>query len=310
MRIVVYGIGGVGGYFGGKLAKTSHKVSFIARGRHLEAIQRNGLQVKSIYGDFVAAPNTVTSDVHSLHAADLIIVCTKSWQVNDVARDIKPLVSEHTMVLPLQNGADNVDKLINVLGKDNVIGGLCRIISFVESPGVIHHKAFHPQVMFGELNNEKSERIQLLKKVFDEAGFDNLIADDIQAAIWKKFLFICTISGIGALTRAEMGVMRENSFVMEVMRKTADEILKLAQAKGVHLTQKDVEAVFEGIANQDPHTTASMQRDIMEGKPSELEDFNGYVVREAKKYGIEVPVNEFIYHLLLPQEKRARAKFK
>lgn len=309
MQIVVYGIGGVGGYFGGKLAKTNHKVTFIARGRHLEAIQKNGLQVKSIYGDFVAAPNSVTSDVRSIETPDLVLVCTKSWQVSDVARDIKPILEENTMVLPLQNGADNADKLMEVLGGKHVIGGLCRIISFIESPGVIRHKAFHPQVMFGELDNEKSERIQHLKKIFDEAGFDNLIADDIRAAVWKKFLFICTISGIGALTRSEMGGMRENPFVMDIMRQTASEILLLARAKGINLTQKDVDAVFEGIAKQDPHTTASMQRDIMEGKPSELEDFNGYVVREAIKYGVDVPVNEFIYNLLLLQEKRARSKY-
>lgn len=306
MQIVVFGIGGVGGYFGGKLAKTNHKVTFIVRGQHMEAIKEQGLKVKSIYGDFIAMPNLVTEDIREIEAPDLVLVCTKSWQVEEVAHIIKPILKEDTMVLPLQNGADNADKLASVLGEKNVVGGLCRIISFREAPGVIHHKAFHPQVIFGELNNEKTARVEKLKKVFDEAGFDNLIADDIQAAIWKKFLFICTISGIGALTRAEMGEMRKNPFVMDVMHRTADEILKLAKAKGINITSEDVEAVFKGIENQDPHTTASMQRDIMEGKPSELEDFNGYVVREAKKLGMPVPVNEFIYNLLLPQEKLAR----
>lgn len=306
MQIVVFGIGGVGGYFGGKLAKTNHKVTFVVRGRHKKAIEEHGLKVKSIYGDFLAVPNLVTDTIKDIESPDLILICTKTWQLEEAALHLKPIIKENTIVIPLQNGANNVEKLLGILPERHVVGGLCKIISYVESPGVINHKAFHPQVVFGEIGNERTPRMLEIKKVFDEAGFDNIIADNIQLAVWKKFLFICTISGIGALTRAEMGLMRKNEVIKNLMRETANEIVALAQAKGIGLTENDIVAVFNVIEGQDPKTTSSMQRDIMEGRPSELEDFNGYVVKEAKRLNIEVPVNKLIYSLLLPQEMMAR----
>ena len=307
MKIVVYGIGGVGGYFGGKLAQTNNHITFIARGRHLEAIKANGLHVKSIYGDFTAHPAMVTDSILEVDTPDLILLSVKSWQVIPVAKVLKAVVGKNTLVLPLQNGADNADKLLTVFERTNVLAGLCRIISFIAAPGKIHHKAFHPQVLFGELNNEKTVRVQAVKSVFDAAGFDNRIPGDIHTEIWRKFLFICTLSGIGGLTRAKVGVMRSDAYIRNLMVQTAQEIVAVANTKGIALTQTDIDKTFDAIAGQDPNTTASMQRDIMEGKPSELEDFNGYIVREGKKYGISVPVNEFIYRCLLPMENVARS---
>ena len=306
MNIVVYGIGGVGGFFGGKLAKAGNKITFIARGAHLEAIKKKGLTVKSIDGDFVARPTQVVDSVEGLEEVDLILLAVKSWQLAEVAQQILPIVSKKTLIIPLQNGADNVEKLVRILPQENIVGGLCRIISKVESPGVINHFAFHPQIIIGELNSQLSSRLIAVKKIFAEAGVDCQVSEDINAAIWTKFLFIATISGIGGLTRAVIGVMRDDAFIRNMMQQTAEEILAVAKAKQINIDHTTIEKAFLAIDKQAYNSTASMQRDIMEGKPSELEEFNGYIVKEGMRLGIETPINQFIYACLLPMEKKAR----
>lgn len=306
MNIVVIGAGGVGGYFGGKLAKAGCNVTFIARRKHLKAIKNKGLQVKSILGDFTVHPNA-TDDIDTIKNPDLVILGVKSWQVLGVAEQLKNVIGEHTMVLPLQNGADNADKLLSTLPRKNVLAGLCKIVSKVESPGVINHFTFEPEIVFGEYDNQKSKRVQQLKFVFDKAGFKNILSDNIHLDIWKKFLFIVTISGIGALTRVVFGDMRKNPEIRKIIKDTANEIVAVANAKGVGLTQQDVDGIIRVIDSLDYNTTASMQRDIMEGKPSELENFNGYIVSQGKLLGVDTPTNAFIYHCLLPQEMKARS---
>jgi len=305
MNIVVIGAGGVGGYFGGKLAKFGLDVTFIVRGVTLEAIKTNGLQVKSIHGDFVVHPK-VTNNINDIKNPDLIILGVKSWQITDIAKLLKPVINENTMVLPLQNGADNADKLMSVLNAQNVLAGFCKIVSKVEAPGIVNHFAYDPEIVFGEYDNLKTERLHILKAIFDKAEINNTIPEDIHLDIWKKFLFIVTISGVGAITRSVFGVMREDDNVRQIMYQTANEIVAVANAKDINLTNSDVEMVLQVIDNLDYNTTASMQRDIMEGRPSELENFNGYIVKEGKKLHITTPANTFIYHCLLPMEKKAR----
>lgn len=305
MNITIVGAGGVGGYFGGKIAKAGFDVTFIVRGKHFEAIKNNGLQIKSIDGDFIINPK-VTDNINNIENTDLIILGVKSWQIIDVARQLKPIISNNTMVLPLQNGADNADKLLSVLDSKNVIAGLSKIVSKIEAPGIINHFAFKPQIIFGEYNNEKTERIKKVKAVFDKAEFKNNIPIDIHLDIWRKFLFITTISGIGALTRTVFGVMREDNAIREIINQTAIEIMNVANAKGVNLTKNDIEIAISAIDKTDYNTTTSMQRDMIERRPSELENFNGYIVNQGKLLGIKTPVNSFIYHCLLPQEMRTR----
>lgn len=305
MNIVVFGAGGVGGYFGGKLAQAGYDVTFIARGKHLQAINNNGLIIKSIQGNFTVHPK-VTDDVSNIKNPDLVILGVKSWQVEDVAKQLKPIINKNTMVLPLQNGADNADKLRAILPDVNVLAGLCKIVSRVESPGVIDHFAFDPEIVFGEYNSEKTKRVQKVASLFDKVGIKNKISDDVHLDIWKKFLFIATISGIGALTRVEFGVMRDDDYIRQMMYQTANEIVAVANAKSIALTNDDIEMVLKVVDNLNAKTTASMQRDIMEGRPSELENFNGFIVKQGKELHITTPVNAFTYHCLLPQEMKAR----
>lgn len=307
MNILIFGIGGVGGFFGGKLAQTDHYVTFIARGKHLEAIRRNGLKVKSNSGDFTAFPDLATDNLEEIAPPDLVIFGVKSWQLAEAAALLKSYITKDTVILPLQNGADNIDKLKQILPEENILGGLCRIVSFVEAPGIINHPAFDPTITFGEVDNSQTLRIKQIKAIFDKAGIKSTIAKDIDAEIWKKFLFITMISGLGGLTRVPVGALRESAYLTKMMRDTAQEILSVAQAKNINIYQDDIENVFRVIAKQDPATTASTQRDIMDGKPSELEDFNGYIVKEGKKLGIPTPVNQMIYECLLPMEALVRA---
>ncbi|MBT8272182.1 MAG: 2-dehydropantoate 2-reductase [Bacteroidia bacterium] len=306
MHIVVFGIGGVGGFFGGKLAESGADVTFVARGKHFEAIRSKGLEVKSISGNFKVRPKVVNS-IDDIQAADLIILAVKSWQVQEVAQQIKPIVGENTIVLPLQNGADNADKLRAVLDPKNVLAGLCRIVARIEAPGVIDHFAFQePEIIFGEYDGSKSKRLDAIKAIFDRAGINSKISDNIHLDIWRKFLFITTVSGIGALTRSSFGEMREDEHIRSIMYQTANEIVVIANAKNIPLGNEDIEKTFAAIDNTIFNTTASMQRDIMEGRPSELEDFNGYIVKMGKQLHINTTANSFIYNCLALQEKRAR----
>lgn len=305
MNIVVYGAGGVGGYFGGKLAKAGFKVTIIARGKTLEAIKSDGLQVKSILGDFVVNPKVTDKD-SEIKDPDLIILAVKSWQIEEVAKQLKPLINKNTMVLPLQNGADNADRLREILNPENVLAGLCKIVSKIESPGVINHFAFEPEIVFGEYDNVKTERVKSLKTVFDKAQFKSTLSEDIHLDIWKKFLFIATYSGIGALTRSIIGELRKEEHIRTMLYQTAHEIVTIANAKGIGLKNSDIDMIMHVIDQLDPNTTASMQRDVMDGRPSELDNFNGYIVKTGKQLHISTPVNAFTYYCLLPQEKKAR----
>ena len=307
MNIVVIGAGGVGGYFGGMLVKAGFKVTFLVRGKTLEAIKTNGLQIKSIKGDFVVNPKA-TDDYNKLETPDLVILGVKSWQIEPIAKKLKPVISKNTMVLPLQNGADNANRLREILPQENVLAGLCKIVSKIESLGVISHFEYEPEIIFGEYDNTKTERLQKLKSVFDLAGFNNSISEDIHLDIWKKFLFIATVSGMGAITRSSFGVMREDENIRQLLYQTANEIMTIANAKDIALTNKHVEMAIAIIDRMEYSTTASMQRDFMEGKPSELQNFNGYIVEQGKRLHITTPINSFTYYCLLPTERAVRAK--
>ncbi len=308
MHTVIIGAGGVGGYFGGKISNSGQKVTFLVRGKHLEAIRTKGLQVHSIDGDFVTHPFLTTDTITDVDKADLILICTKSWQVKEATAQLQPILKENTIVIPLQNGADNAEKVLSVLDKNHVVGGLCKIYSKIEAPGVISHFGHTPEIIFGELDKHKTDRLLRVKQIFDKAGFSNRISDDIHVDIWSKFMFITTVSGLGALTRATIGEMYASIELRAILRATATEIYEVASAKGVAMSPTSVDGIMTFISKQPFDATASTQRDIMEGRPSELDNFNGFIVEEGKKLDIQTPANLFIYSCLQPMESRARYK--
>jgi 2-dehydropantoate 2-reductase len=307
MRIVIFGTGGVGGYFGGRLAQAGEDVTFIARGDHLRAIKTKGLRVDSPNNNFLIHPAKATDDVSEVGETDLVILGVKAWQVPDAARAIKPIVGSHTTVLPLQNGVDAVSELVDELGSENVVGGLCKIVSFVVEPGHIRHAGFIPSIVIGELNNRRTDRIASIEQIFKHAGLDIAIAKDIQAALWLKFLFIASFSGVAAVVNAPAGVIRSDPKWRAQILRAMKEIFALAHARGINLPPDAVDTVMASVDALPEEATSSMQRDIAAGKPSELEAQNGAIVRMAHDSGIDVPTHEFIYQTLKPLEAKARA---
>lgn len=305
MKIAIIGAGGVGGYFGGKLASAGFDVTFLARGEHLNAIQQHGLTIKSILGDFNLDSVKATDRIETIGLVDFIIIAVKAWQIKYITKDLKTIIKNDTIVLPLQNGVMAVEELKADIKQENIIGGLCRIISKIESPGVINHFGIEPVIVFGELNNFRSERILEIKAIFDNAEINAIISEDIIADLWKKFIGIC-VSGLLAITKTTYGELRELSETRQLMTELLNEIYLLSQKVGIKIEPGFVEKTISVIDSYPYGSTSSLTRDVWEGKPSEIEYQNGTVVKLAKKYGIETPINKFVYSCILPMEMKAR----
>lgn len=309
MRIAIFGTGGVGGYFGGRLAQAGEDVYFIARGEHLKTLLEQGLQVDSIQGDFRVEPVQATDDPSEVGPVDIVLLAVKAWQVPEAAEAMRPMIGPDTGVSWLGNGVEAPDQLVAALGAQHVLGGLTRISTALVGPGHIRHVGIDPYIAFGELNGNSSARVQALHKVFERCqGLAVGVPDDIQAAMWDKFIFIASISGVGALTRSPAGVFRSVPESRRMLEAAIGEVTALALARGISLPKDEAKktlALIDGIA---PSVTASMQRDIMEGRPSELEAQNGAVVRMGRETGVRTPVHALIYAGLLPQEKKARGE--
>lgn len=308
MKIAVFGSGGVGGYFGGRLARSGEEVVFIARGEHLEAIQRRGLRVESIDGDFRVRLVQATDNPHEAGVADVILVGVKAWQVPEVGIAMQPMVGPDTFVVPLENGIEAPKQLAQALGVEHVLGGLCRISSFITSPGVIRHAGIEPYVAFGELDNQISERSRSLLAAFHKAGVKAEIPADIHVAMWEKFAFISAISGVCGVVRAPVGVIRSLPETRSLLRHAIEETLAVASAYQVELPDDFLPKILAFIDNSPPDTLPSMQRDLVAGRPSELSAQVGAVVRLGRQRDVHTPVNEFIYNCLLPLELRARGE--
>jgi 2-dehydropantoate 2-reductase len=306
MHIVVFGAGGVGGYFGGRLAQAGEKVTFIARGEHLQALLNNGLKVESIAGNFSFRPVIATQDTTGVKDVDAVLVCVKTWQVPVAANAILHLLGPYTIVVPLENGVEAPTQLSETLGKEHVLGGLCRINSRIAAPGIIQHTAMDPYVAFGELDNYPSARANNLLQAFQKAKVNAEIPPDISVAMWQKFLFISASSGIGAVTRQPFGIFRSIPGTRQLLLEAIQECYAVAIAQGIRLPENSVADTLAYIDSLSPGVTASMQRDIIECRPSELEAQNGAIVRMGQQLNIPTPVNALIYYSLLPQENLAR----
>jgi 2-dehydropantoate 2-reductase len=309
MKIAIFGTGGVGGYFGGRLAQIGEDVTFIARGEHLKAIKQNGLKVSSINGDFVIQPAQTTDSTESVGEVDLIILATKAWQLDSAIEQIKPLIGENTTIVPLLNGMEHMEKLISAFGNKHVIGGLCRISSFVVGAGQINHVAVLPYIAYGELDNSKSDRVSAIHNMFSK--LDNLTAEipaDINIAMWEKYVYISGTSGVGALSRVPIDEYREVPEYRNMLIQSMTETTKIARAHGVPLAENLVDEMMKRIDVSPKGMMASMQKDIMEGRPSELDAQIGGVIRMGKKFNIPTPMHEKIYATLLPFEQKARGK--
>jgi len=306
VRVAVVGAGGVGGYFGGRLAQAGVDTTFLARGETLKALRGRGLRVDSVNGNFALDRVQATDDPSTVGPVDAVLLAVKAWQIPEAAKMLGPMLGPETVIVPLENGIDAPDVLVPLAGREHVAGGLCALVSFIVAPGHIHHAASEPIVMFGELDGSRSERLERLRAAFERAGVNVQIAPDIQHSMWTKFLFIAVMSGIGALTRVPVGVWRDVREIRDLVTEGLREVVALATARGIDLGPGAVEKTWQRYDSLAPASTASLQRDVMEGKPSELDAQLGAIVRLARHAGVPVPVTSMLYHCLLPQERLAR----
>jgi 2-dehydropantoate 2-reductase len=308
MRIAVYGSGGVGGYFGGRVASIGHEVAFIARGAHLQAMRRQGLAVESIKGDFTLASPRVTDNPVEIGPVDAVLVCVKSWQVPEVALAMASLIGAETCVVSLLNGVEAPDQLSEVLGRERVLGGVAKIFSFIERPGLIRHIGHEPTLLLGELDGAGSERLKRLAGVLSEAGISVELPDSIRLEIWRKFLFTSGWGGLGAISRAPIGILRQEPGTRAIIDACMRETVAVAQAVGIDFPADIIARTWDFTDALEPSGTSSLQRDIAAGRPSELDAWNGAVVRLGARYGVATPTHRLISDALLPLERRARGE--
>lgn len=307
MRFAIIGSGGVGGYFGGRLAQAGHDVTFLARGAHLVAIRDRGLRVESTEGDFLIPKARAAGSLEDMPPADILILAVKTWQVREMAPLLPPLLLDDSAVLTLQNGVEAPDEVAQACGASRVIAGVCRLMSYVAEPGLIRHAGVTPRVEFGELRGGRSARTEALQAVLGGCqGVASAISDDIQAALWEKFLFIAPFSAVGAVTGKPAGIWRHVPQSRALLVAAMDEVVRLAQTRGVALAQDAVSRTLGFIDRLPDEATASMQRDLLAGKPSELEAQTGAIVRLAAASAVPTPANAFLYAALLPAERQAR----
>lgn len=305
MRIAIYGAGGVGGYFGGVLARAGHDVTLIARGRHLNAIRSHGLLLRTPGGDSRAHP-PATADPAGIGPVDAVIVAVKSLHLPAVRAGIGPLLGPATLVVPLLNGVDAHEALLPAVGRERMGKGLTRIISEVAAPGEIRHIGVDPYVALAEWDGRASPRAEALVAALAEAGVQAEIPPDIDAALWHKFLFVCSLGGVCAVCRMPLGPVRANPASRDLLRRAMEEIAAIAAARGITLPSDAVGRALEIFDSFPPEGTSSLQRDIAAGIPSELDAWNGAAVRMGAESGVPTPVHSFIHAALLPSEMAAR----
>ena len=308
MKITIMGTGGVGGYYGGLLAQKGHDVTFIARGAHLQAIQKNGLQVKSIFGDFTISPAKATDDPVQAGPVDLVLFCPKTYDTEEAARKIKPVIGQGTSVLSLQNGVDSVERIGGVVGVDHVIAGATWLSSAVESPGVVKQVSDFRRVVLGELDGRITPRVQTIYEVLNDTGITVELSEDIQKILWTKFVFISSASAFGSLTRLPMAAYRSVPETRALIAGLMREVVALAKAQDIVLDPDVVEKSLAFMDNAAPHIKASMQLDVGAGHRTEIESMIGVIGRKGRAVGVTTPVADALYALLLPVDLLARGK--
>lgn len=298
MRIVIMGAGGLGGYFGARLAAAGNDVAFIARGAHLAAIKRDGLRVNSALGDLHLRDVVATDDPSSLAPADVVMIAVKLWDTETAAEAVKPLVRSGTAVVSWQNGVNKDEVLTRILGRAAVIGGVGQIGVVIASPGVIAHTGTMAKLIFGEFDNQRSARVEALHAACVAAGIDAEIAADINLAIWQKFVFLVGMSNCTASMRSPIGPIRANPQARGLLLDVVREAVAVGRAMGIALPADYAEQRMIFIDTLPPQMTASMQGDLARGNRLELPWLGGAVVELGERVGVPTPLNRAIRDVL------------
>jgi 2-dehydropantoate 2-reductase len=305
MRIAVMGAGGTGGYFGGLLARAGEDVTFIARGAHLDAIRASGLTVRSrLAGDFTA-PVRATDDPAAVGPVDLVLFCVKAYDTETAARQARPLVGPATVVLPVQNGIDSAERIGAIVGAGHVLGGVAAVSSVVEAPGVIHHRAGPDVIRVGELEGPPSARAERVVDALRRAGIKAEQRPDIRVALWEKFVLICGLSGLTALTRLPIGAVLAVDETRALLVAVMEETAAVGRAEGVPLPPDVAARTLAFLAGADPALRGSLYFDLAAGRRLELETLHGTVVRLGRRRDVPTPASFAVYAALKPYEHGA-----
>lgn len=307
-RIAVMGSGGVGGYFGGRLAAAGFDVSFIARGEHLAALRSQGLVIESPLGDAAVAPINAFEDAARIGPVDVVMFTTKLYDVQGAGELCRPLVGPDTVVVSFLNGIDSEDVLAGILGAQHVAGGVARISASIARPGLIAHHGTFASLEFGELDGRDSPRLAAFLAACERAGIKARMDADIVAAIWKKFIFLASFAAITGLTRCAFGPIRRTPETFALLARAVAEVAAVGQARGVQLGDDPAAAAMKVVLGVGDDIKASMLVDLERGRRLEVRSLSGAVVRLGRELGVPTPVHEFALAALLPFADGAPAK--
>ena len=300
MRVVVMGTGGTGGFYGGLLARSGDDVTFIARGPHLDAIRKRGLTVKSrLAGDFTIAAKA-TADPSEIGPVDLVLFCVKTYDTEPAAALIRPAVGPDTVILSVQNGIDNDERIARVLGRGTAICAAAQVNAHVAEPGVVAQTAGVGRLIFGSDAGNLGQRNEQLFQHCKDAGISAELQPDIKAVLWSKFVFICGFSGVTALTRLTIGPILSCQETARLFGGTMDEVVAVAASQGVTLSGGVSDQALAMAGRLEPWAVGSMAHDLASGRRLELESLNGTVVRLGRAKGVPIPLNFAIYAALKP----------
>jgi 2-dehydropantoate 2-reductase len=299
MKILVMGPGGVGGYFGGRLAGAGNDVTFVARGAHLEAIQQNGLTLDSDFGRLEVKPARAVSKPADLGGkVDVIMFATKLGDTKSAAESLAPVVGSDTIVITFQNGVEGPDIIRSALPGAHVVPGVARIASHISKPGVIEQRGPFARIEFGEPGGGVNSRLEAFHAACKAAGIDAILSSDIERGVWMKFAMLAPFSGLTTLTGSTAGPIRETPGTRRLMESAVREVLAVGKAVGVNLGDGDFANVWKGV-DANPHgMTSSMAHDRRAGKALEVDYLSGAVVRIGEQHGVPTPTHKFITEAL------------
>ena len=299
MKIAIFGSGGVGGYFGGRLAAAGEDVTFLARGAHLSAMQQDGLRIASPLGDVHLADVQATDRPEAVGPVDVVLFTVKLYDVDTSAAALGPMIGPDTVVITLQNGVDAMDMVAKHAGADHVAGGAAYIVAVIDKPGHIRHTTAQ-QLVFGERDGRRSDRLVAFEEAGVRAGFQAKASTDVTADLWTKFVRLATWSGMTTVTRSPMGVVRDTPATFELMIAAIEEVIPVGRAKGVNLPADLMDTTLAMIKSFPANSKSSMLEDIERGRRLELPWLSGAVVRIGREVGVPTPVHQFITTVLAP----------
>lgn len=299
MKIAIFGSGGVGGYFGGRLAAAGEDVTFLARGAHLAAMQQDGLHIASPLGDVHLPKVQATDRPQAVGPVDVVLFTVKLYDVEASAAALGPMIGPDTVVITLQNGVDAMDMVAKHVGGDHVAGGAAYIVVVIDKPGHLRHTAAQ-QLVFGERDGRRSDRLVAFEQAGIRAGFQAQASNDVQSVLWTKFVRLATWSGMTTVTRSPMGVVRDTPATYDMMMAAIEEVIAVGKARGVTFPPDLMDGTIKLIKNFPAASKSSMLEDIERGRRLELPWLSGAVVRIGREVGVPTPIHQFITTILTP----------